>query len=98
MVQPSSTTIATFPSGDTPTQVMFFVVEMGSVSDVLLRMEEKTPANFCHSQTWRKTESITQNRRIPKNSLLMKLNDGLSSSERLFTSSGRTLRFGFPPD
>lgn len=56
MVQPSSTTIATFPSGETPTQVMFFVVEMGSVSDVLLRMEEKTSANFCHSQTWRKTE------------------------------------------
>lgn len=45
MVQPSSTTIATFPSGDTPTHVMFFVVEMGSVSDVLLRMEEKTSAN-----------------------------------------------------
>lgn len=33
--------MATLPSGDTPTHVMFFVVEMGNVSDVLLRTEEK---------------------------------------------------------
>lgn len=38
--------MATFPSGDTPTHVMFFVVDMGNVSDVLLMMEEKTPKSF----------------------------------------------------
>lgn len=38
--------MAMFPSGDTPTHVMFFVVEMGNVSDVLLRMEEKTSDLF----------------------------------------------------
>lgn len=34
---PSSTTIARLPSGERPTQVIFFVVENGNVSDVLLQ-------------------------------------------------------------
>lgn len=38
---PSSTNIARFPLGDKPTQVMFFVVEMGNVSEVLLGVQEK---------------------------------------------------------
>lgn len=35
-VSPSSTTIAKFPSGERPTQVMFLVVDTGKVSEVLL--------------------------------------------------------------
>lgn len=35
-VSPSSTTMARFPSGDRPTQVMFLAVDTGNVSDVLL--------------------------------------------------------------
>ena len=35
-ILPSSTTTAMFPSGERPTHVMFFVVETGKVSDVLL--------------------------------------------------------------
>lgn len=38
---PSSTTIAKFPSAERPTHVMFFVVEMGNVSDVLLYDKER---------------------------------------------------------
>lgn len=45
--------MATLPSGDTPTHVMFFVVEMGNVSDVLLRTEEKMSKSF-DSHTWKK--------------------------------------------
>lgn len=38
LLLPSSTTIAKLPSGETPTQVMFLVVETGNVSDVLLKI------------------------------------------------------------
>lgn len=38
---PSSTTIAKFPSGERPTHAMFFVVETGNVSDVLLEEVKK---------------------------------------------------------
>jgi len=34
---PSSTSMARFPSGETPKQVMFFVVDTGKVSDRLLK-------------------------------------------------------------
>lgn len=39
-VSPSSTTMARFPSGERPTQVMFLVVDNGKVSEVLLEDRE----------------------------------------------------------
>lgn len=38
---PSSISMARFPSGETPKQVMFFVVDTGKVSDRLLKKYEK---------------------------------------------------------
>lgn len=37
----SSTSIARFPSGERPTQVMFLAVDTGSVSDLLLLERER---------------------------------------------------------
>ncbi len=46
---PSSTTIAKFPSGERPTHVMFFVVETGNVSDVLLEDREEENSFMHHA-------------------------------------------------
>lgn len=46
-ILPSSTTTAMFPSGERPTHVMFFVVETGNVSDVLLEERKEEINQFC---------------------------------------------------
>lgn len=77
---PSSTTIAKFPSGDRPTHVMFFVVETGNVSDVLLKDKEKKKSlalafmmndcqpSFhwmtCHTSSWHSIQMLWKVRKV----------------------------------